>query len=74
MPDNADEAWKLIENMESVQINLIRTKLELPGRGACEDCGELIPQARRLKMPSAVTCVTCQEIREHQKKTGHRNG
>lgn len=40
------------------------------GRGAtesythCEDCGEPIPEARRLAMPGCIRCIECQEIHE----------
>lgn len=30
----------------------------------CEDCGEVIPVARRLAVAGCVTCVHCQGIRE----------
>ena len=34
------------------------------GADECEDCGEPIPEERRRAMPSARTCVRCQERRE----------
>lgn len=30
----------------------------------CEDCGERIPEARRVAVPGCDCCVSCQEIRE----------
>lgn len=30
----------------------------------CEDCGEEIPAARRMRVQGCVTCVDCQELRE----------
>ncbi|MDT9600280.1 DksA/TraR family C4-type zinc finger protein [Sphingosinicella rhizophila] len=41
----------------------------LAGAGAdhCDDCGELIPEPRRIALPSARTCVTCQSARDGRK-------
>ncbi|MGM3162924.1 DksA/TraR family C4-type zinc finger protein [Dickeya undicola] len=30
----------------------------------CEECGEVIPQARRLALPGVCFCVQCQEKRD----------
>ncbi len=35
-----------------------------PGRDACLECGDIIPEARRRAMPGAVTCVSCQSGRD----------
>jgi phage/conjugal plasmid C-4 type zinc finger TraR family protein len=32
-----------------------------PGRGDCEECGSLIPEARRRVLPGVRFCVACQE-------------
>ncbi|MHA6318409.1 DksA/TraR family C4-type zinc finger protein [Altererythrobacter sp. CAU 1778] len=36
------------------------------GAGAthCDDCGEPIPERRRLALPSTRTCVSCQAVRD----------
>lgn len=34
------------------------------GLAECEDCGENIPEARRLALPGARTCVECQSVRD----------
>jgi phage/conjugal plasmid C-4 type zinc finger TraR family protein len=36
------------------------------GRQDCIECGEDIPEARRLAMPGATTCVACQSLRDNQ--------
>lgn len=36
-----------------------------PSAEWCEDCGNQIPEARRLAVPGCETCVPCQEVREH---------
>jgi phage/conjugal plasmid C-4 type zinc finger TraR family protein len=46
-------------------VDRARARL-LAGEGAdeCEECGAPIPAARRLALPSARTCVTCQSARD----------
>jgi phage/conjugal plasmid C-4 type zinc finger TraR family protein len=41
----------------------------LAGEGAthCDDCGEPIPEPRRLALPSARTCIPCQSSRDGRK-------
>ena len=34
--------------------------------GECEECGELIPQARREAVPGVRLCVNCQEAEDAQ--------
>ncbi|MSR15179.1 MAG: DksA/TraR family C4-type zinc finger protein [Gammaproteobacteria bacterium] len=34
------------------------------GRADCEDCGDTIPEARRLAVPGVRRCVACQEAQE----------
>jgi phage/conjugal plasmid C-4 type zinc finger TraR family protein len=45
-----------------------RARLEA-GDGAdfCDECGEPIPEARRKALPSARTCVACQQQRDRQR-------
>lgn len=43
------------------------------GRRDCIECGEEIPQARRLAMPGATTCVSCQSLRDGQPAAGGIN-
>lgn len=35
-------------------------------RSECEDCGELIPPARREALPGVSRCVACQEVADKQ--------
>lgn len=69
MADIVEEAMKVIALTEGLEIQHIRSRLAEPGRETCGICGEVIPAARRALMPSAVTCVTCQEILEFRQKT-----
>lgn len=34
------------------------------GRDTCEDCGEMIPPARRKALTGARTCIACQSVRD----------
>lgn len=31
----------------------------------CRDCGELIPEARRIALPGVFRCICCQQQHEH---------
>ena len=37
-----------------------------PGREDCEECGELIPEARRKAVPGVRLCVACQSARDEE--------
>lgn len=37
-----------------------------PGTEDCLECGETIPEARRLALPGATTCVACQSGRDQR--------
>lgn len=52
---------------DSVKDALAMARARLPsgeGREDCEECGELIPEARRQALPGARTCITCQSARD----------
>jgi len=38
------------------------------GSDYCDDCGERIPQARRKALPASRTCVSCQSVRDGQRR------
>nr|WP_238158673.1 TraR/DksA C4-type zinc finger protein [Trabulsiella odontotermitis] len=60
--------------MTKAGIDRAREMLTRPGSAWCEDCGAVIPAARRSCLPGAVTCVDCQSGREasarHRRPTG----
>lgn len=64
MSDIIEQAMKVIALTEEMQITHIRSSLHGSGSSRCESCGEIIPADRRALLPSATTCVTCQEIKE----------
>jgi phage/conjugal plasmid C-4 type zinc finger TraR family protein len=48
-----------------------RARNQLPcgeSLGQCEECGELIPQARREAVPGVRLCVACQEAEDAQQE------
>lgn len=72
MTDSFDRASDL-ENEERQRVlnshlNWIKEPPHDPG--FCNDCGNDIPAARLAACPDAVTCFTCQDIREKRGKRG----
>ncbi len=72
MTDVFDRASTL-ENEEreralNSHLNRVKEWPEQPG--FCNDCGNTIPLARLSANPDAVTCFTCQDIREKRGKRG----
>ncbi|EPJ9453594.1 TraR/DksA family transcriptional regulator [Pluralibacter gergoviae] len=60
-----------MEDRERLLNQHLRRVKELPeSYGFCNDCEQPIPAARLQALPDAVTCVTCQAIREHRRKHG----
>lgn len=50
-----------IDDSISDAVRLARARLPAgPGEIHCQRCGEEIPEARRLALPGARTCVDCQ--------------
>lgn len=43
------------------------------GLAECADCGEAIPQARRLALPGVRTCIACQSERDARPVAGGIN-
>lgn len=60
----------------SISDELARMKRQSGARGPsateCDDCGEAIPEARRIAVPGVRLCVACQQDRDHQFR--HRPG
>ncbi|WP_227369861.1 TraR/DksA C4-type zinc finger protein [Halomonas sp. M20] len=66
MADKADLAGEIIENRLEGAIGNIRVPNTVATNPDCEDCGNEIPQARRLAAPWVTTCIECQRIRENK--------
>ncbi len=50
-----------------VQKKLAKQRSQ-PSLEECEECGEEIPEARRIASPGCTMCITCQEISEKKKR------
>ncbi|MDK2124476.1 TraR/DksA C4-type zinc finger protein [Parachitinimonas caeni] len=67
--DQLDLAAEL--EYEHRSYHLTRQQQAAPPRPSatdCDDCGEPIPEARRLAVPGVVTCIACQIRREQRSK------
>jgi phage/conjugal plasmid C-4 type zinc finger TraR family protein len=55
-------------------VNAVQEKLakqaEKPSAKECVECGEDIPEARRVAVPGCQLCIYCQELNEHGKAIG----
>ena len=52
---------------DTVKDAVLGARARLPvgeGSECCDDCGEPIPQARRLALPGTRTCIACQSERD----------
>ena len=66
-PDVTDRATGLEEADRIGGVALLRERLQGQGAEHCEECGLMIPHARRKAYPSAVCCVDCASIREERR-------
>ncbi|WGK60532.1 TraR/DksA C4-type zinc finger protein [Halopseudomonas sp. SMJS2] len=62
MADEIEIAGDYIQRKTDERTAAIRAQLQGEGQDWCEDCGEDIPQARRLALPSATRCTPCQGL------------
>nr|VFK21756.1 MAG: transcriptional regulator, TraR/DksA family [Candidatus Kentron sp. LFY] len=71
MADKADRANDIAEVHLASHLYLHRKRSAIAGTQAvpfCLECGEEIPEARRLAVPSARYCVDCQSILERRRR------
>ncbi|MET1080284.1 MAG: TraR/DksA C4-type zinc finger protein [Pseudomonas sp.] len=68
MADVIDMANDVAE--ENLRAAIARQAYRPTGPSAlwCEDCEEVIPEARRMAAPGCECCTSCQEIREIRRK------
>ncbi|GAB4197823.1 MAG: hypothetical protein OHK0024_36760 [Thalassobaculales bacterium] len=64
MADDGDRAAALAQEQRDDGIAAARRALEGRGQSVCEDCGRIIPPARRRALPAATRCLACQALRE----------
>lgn len=73
MTTEADRAQALeLSEYERTQRRAIMTLPTAPSAEYCTDpnCGDEIPEARRLAIPGVLYCAECQEIQEKKKRVG----
>ena len=58
--DQIDDTVK--DAVEAARLRMAQGK----GASHCEDCGEAIPEKRRIALPSTRTCIACQSERDGQ--------
>ncbi len=71
MTDEIDRISEVVLNERQCVINAwqARAKEASHRRGFCNDCGDAIPAQRLAALPEAVTCIDCQQEREHGGRT-----
>ena len=72
MADEADMAQVRIDMDLELAIRAARGVMPVPGISApeCAECGEPIPDARRLAIPGVDTCRDCADARESRLRRG----
>ncbi|QBX86458.1 TraR/DksA family transcriptional regulator [Enterobacter roggenkampii] len=59
--DIIDQANELVEHRLQLAIQKHRIDKNEVSAKHCSECGEDIPEARRVAMPGCKTCASCQE-------------
>ncbi|MBG0621142.1 TraR/DksA family transcriptional regulator [Enterobacter roggenkampii] len=62
--DIIDQANELVEHRLQLAIQKHRIDKNEVSAKHCSECGEDIPEARRVAMPGCQTCASCQEVLE----------
>lgn len=62
--DIIDQANELVEHRLQLAIQKHRIGQNAVSAEHCFECGEDIPEARRVAMPGCKTCASCQEVLE----------
>ncbi|EKS7194911.1 TraR/DksA family transcriptional regulator [Enterobacter mori] len=62
--DIIDQVNELVEHRLQLAIQKHRIDQSAVSAEHCSECGEVIPEARRVAMPGCKTCASCQEVLE----------
>lgn len=68
MADVADIASDIEQERITRILNNREQPRSQPSALVCDECGDDIPQARRLALPGVTTCVHCQALNEDSTK------
>lgn len=63
-----DQANELVEQNINQAIQAHRINRNTVSAEHCEDCGDPIPEVRRIAVPGCKTCAECQNIIEMKRK------
>ncbi|MGL5447456.1 MAG: TraR/DksA C4-type zinc finger protein [Rhabdaerophilum sp.] len=70
MSDVADMAEARIDRERARLSGLLQARVAPVAATHCDDCAEMIPEARRAAAPFATRCIHCQERFERQELFG----
>lgn len=65
---SVERAEEMVALETQCTIDRARSSLTAAGQDYCGMCGEEIEPARRIALPSATRCITCQERHEKRQK------
>lgn len=74
MTDIFDRAQELEEAERAGAVRRVVGELCGAGEDSCQRCGDEIEGERRLALPSATHCLTCQERLEWAARVGRKMG
>lgn len=69
MADSMDIEQERQQLVLAAHIEQARRKPAAPSAFLCEECDAQIPEARRIAVPGASRCASCQEL--HEAKSRH---
>ena len=67
-PEIIDAAQEYIERNTAAGIDALRIDHSAVSATECRECGESIPEARRINMPGVQTCIDCQKEIEDRER------
>lgn len=70
MADFADDASAVEELQRNAALSAHRINRDAVSATHCSDCGEDIPDLRRVKVPGCQRCASCQQDEEVRMKYG----
>lgn len=70
IPDELDAAQEYEERVRAAGIEACRINHSAVSAEKCIDCGDAIPELRRVKVPGCQRCASCQSDFELLKKQG----
>lgn len=67
-PEIIDAAQEYIERNTAAGIDALRIDHSAISATQCRECGDAIPEARRVNMPGVQTCIECQQEIEDRER------